>query len=119
MSEFDLDSLREMVRGASPGSLLMVRLDVFDQLKAELATEAASTPGIRLAIQRAPGLKSGTVAVMSPHGGTPMTVAGSLGKFLKHKPDPPPPPPPPPPEPPPPPPPEWPAPGPRQRIVDT
>lgn len=81
MNDSQIETLREMVRGAAPGSVLAVAPDVFDSCSAELAIEVGQVAGHRMTIARSPALKPGMVAVLGQHGGTP--ISGSpFGKYI-------------------------------------
>jgi hypothetical protein len=81
MNDSQIETLREMVRGAAPGSVLAVAPDVFDSCSAELAIEVGNMAGHRMTITRSPALKPGMVAVLGQHAGTP--ISGSpFGKYI-------------------------------------
>jgi hypothetical protein len=83
----DLETLRTLVREAPPGSILALAPDVFDRFKGELASEAASTVGSNIRIQRAAVMKPGTVAVLAAANFAPVMPLNK-GFMNKHGPGP-------------------------------
>jgi hypothetical protein len=81
VDDSQIEVLREMVRGAAPGSVLAVAPDVFDRYGGELAVVVGGTTGHSMTITRSTAMKPGMVAVISQHGGTPISNS-PFGRYM-------------------------------------